>query len=396
MRCAGSVALESLLPESSSSFADEGTAAHDLASMALLSKRDASAFVGRVITVKSRDGGASTDFPVDADMAEEVQKYLDKIRQCAVGNELLVEQRLEFSSYVGTPGQFGTSDAVILTADEIQVHDLKYGRGVRVDAEENEQLMLYALGALWTFGMLGDFKRVRCVIHQVRLDHLSEWDCSVDELLAFAERAKRSALECDNAQTIYRTSGYSGSSSYFNPGDKQCRFCKAKATCPALAGEVSRIVYGDESVLANPHETAKPTAVPQNATLLGTYRDRLELIESWCKAIATTVAAELDAGHEVPGWKRVTGKRGNRAWQDKEAVEKQLKAMRLKHEEIYDYSLISPTQAEKKLAKEYPRAWLKLAELITQADGRPITVSADDPRPALSAGSIADDFADLS
>lgn len=400
MRCAGSIALESVLPEKSSSFADEGTAAHELASMALLSQRDAAAFLGRVISVPSRDGSRSNDFVVDAEMAEEVQKYLDKIRQCAAGHDLMVEQRLEFSDYVGVPGQFGTSDAVILTPDEIQVHDLKYGKGVRVDAEDNEQLMLYALGALATFGMAGDFKRVRCVIHQPRLDHLSEWDCSVEELLQFAAKAKDAAsqaMACMPKLSDPQGNDWDGViRGHLSPGDKQCRWCKAKATCPALAGEVSRIVYGDPSTMGNPHETAKPQSVPRSTSLLGTYRDRVDLVMDWAKAVIAQVDSELEAGVEVPGWKRVTGKRGNRAWESKDAAEKQMKSMRLKHEEMFDYSIISPTQAEKKLAKEYPRAWPKLAALITQPDGRPITVSADDSRPALSTGSIADDFTDLS
>jgi hypothetical protein len=389
MRCPGSVALESVLPEKSSSFADEGTAAHELASMALLSERDAAAFLGRVITVADRSGGKSTDFPVDDDMAHEVQKYLDAVRAYAQGGTLLVEQRLEFSEYVGIPDQFGTSDAVIMVGDELQVHDLKFGRGVQVDADENEQLMLYALGALATFGMAQDFKRIRMVIHQVRIGHLSEWDCSVEELLAFAAKAKESALE--SIHLLSKMPALSMNS--FNPGDKQCRWCKAKATCPALTGEVSRIVYGDSNVIGNPHETAKPVDVPKALNLLGTYRDRAELIMEWCKAVIARVDDELDAGQEVPGWKHVTGKKGNRAWEDKAEAEKRLKGMRLKHEEMFEYSLISPTQAEKKLAKEYPRAWPKLAELITQPPGRPITVPASDPRPAVASGD--DDFDDL-
>jgi hypothetical protein len=193
MRCAGSVALESVLPEKSSSFADEGTAAHELASMALIAEKDAAAYIGRVITVAGRSNGKSTDFTVDDDMAYEVQKYLDAVRTYADGGSLLVEQRLEFSEYVGVPEQFGTSDAVVMIGDELQIHDLKFGRGVQVDADENEQMMLYALGALATFGIAFDFKRIRMVIHQVRIGHLSEWDCSVEDLLAFAAKAKDAA-----------------------------------------------------------------------------------------------------------------------------------------------------------------------------------------------------------
>jgi hypothetical protein len=156
---------------------------------------------------------------------------------------------------------------------------------------------------------------------------------------------------------------------------------------------VSRIVYGNPNVIGNKHETAKPVEVPQALNLLGTYRDRAELIMEWCKAVISRVDEELEAGQEVPGWKRVTGKKGNRAWESEEAATAQLKGMRLKHEDMYAYSLISPTQAEKKLAKEYPRAWPKLAELIKQPPGRPITVPATDPRPALA--SIDEDFEDL-
>lgn len=391
MRCAGSVALESVLPEKSSSFADEGTAAHELASMALTEERDAAAYIGRVITVAGRSNGKSTDFPVDDDMAYEVQKYLDAVRQYAQGGTLLVEQRLEFSEYVGIPEQFGTSDAVIMVGDELQVHDLKFGRGVQVDAEDNEQLMLYALGALATFGMAADFKRIRMVIHQVRIGHLSEWDCSVEDLLAFALRAKEAAAQVMNGIGFSQLHG--SINFMLSPGEKQCRWCKAKSTCPALTGEVSRIVYGNSDVIGNKHETAKPVEVPQALNLLGTYRDRAELIMEWCKAVIHRVDEELEAGREVPGWKQVVGKRGNRAWEDKAAAEAQMKGMRLKHEEIFEYSLISPTQAEKKLAKEYPRAWPKLAELIKQPPGRPITVPHTDPRPAVIPGD--DDFDDL-
>jgi hypothetical protein len=399
MRCPGSVALESVLPEKSSSFADEGTAAHELASMALLSERDAAAFLGRVITVAGRSNGKSTDFVVDDDMAHEVQKYLDAVRQYAQGGTLLVEQRLEFSEYVGIPEQFGTSDAVIMVGDELQVHDLKFGRGVQVDAEENEQLMLYALGALATFGMAADFKRIRMVIHQVRIGHLSEWDCSVEDLLAFAARAKDAADQAMRSLTAQYPEGQ------LNPGDKQCRWCKAKATCPALTGEVSRIVYGDSNVIGNPHETANPVEVPKALNLLGTYRDRVEMIMSWCKTVISQVDEELGAGREVPGWKQVTGGLGDRAWKDQSEAEKTLKSMRLRHEQMFGYKLISPTQAEKLAPKKAKkgqepvatpigeRQWASLQEMIHRPPGSPITVPATDPRPAVT--SSDDDFDDL-
>ena len=132
--CHGSLALESAYPRSSSKYAAEGTAAHSLAEMCLTSDTspNAEAFIGKVIEA---DG---MSFTVDADMARHVNTYVSAILSMAEGNTLLVEQRLAFGARIGQPDEiaFGTSDAVILADGELQVHDLKYGMGVRVDAEE--------------------------------------------------------------------------------------------------------------------------------------------------------------------------------------------------------------------------------------------------------------------
>jgi hypothetical protein len=135
------------------------------------------------------------------------------------------------------------------------VHDLKFGRGVAVSAERNPQLMLYALGALRKFDVLGTFKRVRLVIHQPRIqDAPSEWDCTVDELLAFSAEASKLAR---HAMTAYefRANWMGKDNSYLQPSDDACKFCKAKATCPALAAKVVETVGADFEVLADvPHE----------------------------------------------------------------------------------------------------------------------------------------------
>jgi hypothetical protein len=152
----------------------------------------------------------------------------------AEGNELMVEQRVDFSHIVGVENSFGTADAVVIAGNELQIHDLKYGRGVQVDAEQNEQLQLYALGALEQFNLLYDFDSVRLFIHQPRLNHVSEWALSVEELLAFGQRAQEAAAsvivmfniaECEGVNTLPLEN--------FTPGEKQCRFCKASAICTA-------------------------------------------------------------------------------------------------------------------------------------------------------------------
>lgn len=384
MRCPGSLALEAAFPNDSSEFAAEGTAAHTLAALALEQGNDAATYLGRVIEADGRD------FTVDEEMASHVQSYIDAVRAAAQGGELLIEQRVEFSDHIGVPESFGTSDAVILLEREIQVHDLKFGRGVRVEAEENEQLMLYALGALNEFGMLGDFESVRMVIHQPRLDHVSEWACSVVDLLNFAQKAAMQAswaIACieqgvDEAEDLA-------------PGDKQCRFCKAKATCPALATHVQEAVGADfEEITADRMAAAELLDAADGIDNLAAKMAAVDLIESWCKAVRAEVERRLLAGEPVAGYKLVEGRRGARQWANQEEAEQALKTMRLKLEQMYDLKLISPTTAEKlhKAGDIGPRQWPRLQQLITQADGKPSVAPESDKRPAIVITATADEF----
>lgn len=408
MNCPGSLALEADKPDTSSAFADEGTAAHFLASECLKSQEPASKSMGRTILV-ARSGtewlpegwmpgrGASA-FVVDADMVAFVQEYLDAVWEYAIGGELLVEQRVNFGRQIGVEGQFGTSDAVILQDEgfELQVHDLKYGRGVKVDAERNEQLMLYALGALELADMLGHApERVRLVIHQPRLEHLSEWDCSVQDLLAFAEQARHAAqhaLGCLNLGV--------DEDEDLVPGEKQCRFCKAKATCGALRAEVAMAVSGAPSAPATPDDFAELPVVADHSSAewIAACLGKLDQIEGWCKAVRAEAERKLFAGEPVPGWKLVEGRRGARKWADEKAAEELLKAMRVKHEQMYDYSVISPTSAEKLHKADVigPRQWPKVQALITQSDGKPSVAPESDKRPALVVKPAAEMFDDVS
>lgn len=393
MRCAGSLHLEAAFPRTSSKFADEGTAAHELGAWALESGSDATAYLGRIIDV---DG---TEFEVDNDMAAHIQVYLDNVREYAIDGQLLVEQRVEFSEHVGVPESFGTSDAIIIKGSEIQVHDLKYGKGVKVHADENEQMMLYALGTLSEFGMLGDFERVVMVIHQPRLGHVSEWSCSVDDLMAFAGQAKNAAAKCiDIIDT--QIVGIED----LAPGEKQCRFCKAKATCPALRDDVAKTAFAITP--ATPDEFSDTTGAFGSTCVVADHADsewlaasltKVDVIESWCKAVRAEAERRLLDGQDVPGFKLVEGRRGSRKWTNETEAEATLKSMRVKHDQMYDYSVISPTSAEK-LAKADvlgERQWSRLQSLITQADGKPSVAPASDKRPAIQLTPVEDDFADI-
>lgn len=401
MKCAGSMILENGLPNTSSAHADEGTAAHFLGSECLEQGKNATDFLNQHISIQSNGNAmweptpdliTSRIYKVDLEMSENVQKYIDAIRSQAEGNELLVEQRLDFSEFVGVENAFGTADAIVLTEDEIQVHDLKYGR-VKVDAEENEQLNLYALGALSVFGMFGDFKRVRMAIHQPRIGHVSEAVINIEELYTFGTEAR--------SQVQYITSlqdgldiGDGASIEEFKaslvPGEKQCYWCKAKATCPALTKQVLTTITGEFDDLTTIDIGARiNTAVDQVASqeneLLGKLFASTALIESWLKAVAIKVSEKLHLGEQVPGYKLVQGRGGSRKWLDDEEAEQLLKSMRLKVEQMYDLKLISPTAAEKlqKADAIGPRQWTKVENLITRSDGKPTVAPESDKRPAL-------------
>jgi len=393
MQCAGSMVLEKDFPDSSSEHAEQGTAAHFLASECLEQGKDATDFLNQTIVVSNgstrwaseNESVKTAFFTVDLEMSENIQIYLDAVRSQAVGNELLVEQRVDFSSYISAENAFGTSDVIILTDDEIQVHDLKYGRGVKVYAENNEQLKLYALGALNNFGAFGDFKQVRQVIHQPRLNHYSEAVCTVDELLEFGQQAKGQASLIKMID-----SGDYPAQEFLAPGEKQCQWCKAKATCPALAEHILTTVAGEfEDLDAVDLNAQINTATGEVTNLendrLSKFFSAIPMIEGWIKAVSGLVHNKLHQGESVPGYKIVQGKQGNRAWENAEEAEQLLKSMRLKTDQMYDLKLISPTTAEK-LKKENVigvRQWTKVENLITRADGKPTVVPESDKRPAL-------------
>lgn len=366
MACPGSIALEHDLPDTSSPHAEEGTRAHELAA-AILEGRP-----------------AYTD---DADMLDYARVYVEYVQREAVGHQLLIEQRVDYSDVIGVGNSFGTSDAVILAGDTIKIIDLKFGMGVRVDATENEQLQLYALGALETFGLLGEFTKAQLVIVQPRLDHVSEWIQPVASLRVFGQRARARA-----AEAIAIMERGVDPDRDLRPGEKCCRFCKAKATCPALLAHVQDAVGADFDDLDE--DDIKTSPLGMGANSLSIAMAAVPLIEDWCKAVRARLEAELLAGKEISGWKLVQGRNGARKWANEQEAEATLKRMKLKVEEMYDLKLISPTSAEKlsKAGAIGPRQWPQLQGLIVQKAGPPSVAPITDKRPAWSP---ADDFDNL-
>ena len=395
MACPGSVVLEADYPDQGSAYADEGTAAHTLAAYVLQDKTEVDEYIGEVIHVGERK------FTVDKTMAAHVGNYVKLVRELAAGHTLLVERKVPIGHLTGETGATGTADAVIIDTEQeaITVVDLKYGMGVQVDAVENPQLMMYALGAYEACSVLGDFSYVSMYIHMPRLNHVSEYHIPVHELVAFGDQVRGASSAVSAAAAFHPdVPAADWTEKYLQPGEKQCRFCKAKASCPALLAEVTEVVGGKP---ATAEDFAQFT--PDAADELGSAGDnylsmamaKVGLVEDWCKAIRAEVERRLLRGDTVPGYKLVEGKLGNRQWTSQDEAEAAMKSMRLKQDEMYERKIISPTAAEKVL-KQNPAKWEKLQKLITRNPGKPSVAPAADKRPALAVHTAtADDFAAL-
>lgn len=402
--CPGSIAMCKKAKKTDNEFSMEGTAAHSLGELALTRQARAIDFLGHRCP--------DTRIKFTKAMCDDVQIYVDEIHDYLGFDpkpDLLVEERVDYFDAL-FPGKkrdlentaFGTSDAIILyeNEDELQVDDLKFGRGVKVDADNNEQMMLYAIGAKMKYSAIANFKTARLVIHQPRLKHLSEWSVTVEELDEFAKKASAAAnmaLEAEIELGIMPDDKWQ--EKYLHPGPKQCQWCPKKGTCPRLANFAASTMTGEMEDLDALDITE---ARLKNFNVRELTPDQLALLmpltplfEGWCKSIRGAVEAHLFAGEDVPGFKIVKGRKGKRRWFDSELAEDLLKAMRLKDENIYKYTLISPTDAQKLLKKKNPRRWAKLQKLITRSDGQPHVAPVDDKRAALVITPVADEFEDL-
>lgn len=411
MLCPGKIVLEDGAPDNTNAYAAEGTAAHQVLTWALQEERPAAAYIGRVVHLNAagkpcEPAVAEYTFEVDDDMAEHVQVCVDYVNDLR-GDDGVVfaDIRVNYSTYldVAEDTAWGTADVIIARGAELIVVDFKYGRGVEVDAEGNPQMSLYGLGALQAYqGLVADFERVRLAISQPRIKRApSEWDCSVEQLEAWGRSTARSAVNtCRTARGTHGQGDWE--STFLRPAEKACKFCKAKATCPALRDEVWKSTHdGSGPATAGEFEDL---VVADDAHIKICSSDwisgalsKVDLIEDWCKAIRAEAERRLLAGDNVPGFKLVQGKKGNRAWSKPADVEALFKSMRLKESEMYDFKLISPATAEK-LAKAKvigPRQWPKVQEMITQSEGKAHVAPVSDSRPALVVTPVVDDFTDV-
>jgi hypothetical protein len=398
--CPGSAVLSADAPRTSSVYADWGTDTHTLSERCLAYSKQPSDFAGMQMPLGN---------VVDDEMIDCAKVYVDYVRDVTgPDGTMLIEQRVEFGNYLSLPLEhqaFGTADALIVRGSEVIVVDLKTGRGVDVDPDCS-QLKAYGLGCLDIAEMIADIDRVRLVIVQPRSGGIKEFDLSANELRTWArDHAAPAAQRVLMALYTYpdATEGASDwHAKNLNPGEKQCQFCPAKATCPSLRDAVLETAIGsapasvDEfDALMDTRQVNADSLQDSDEAWLAACLSKVDLIEAWCAAVRGEVHRRLSEGAQVPGFKLVAGKKGNRAWSKADDVEKYLRdTVRLPAEKAYDWKLISPATAEKlsKAGDIGPRQWALLKDMITQSEGKPSVAPASDSRPALEVKPVADDF----
>lgn len=390
INCPGSMAFpENTEKGGSSTFADDGTASHEWAAKCLKSNTDATRWLGETITLNDRV------YTMDEERAGFVQMYVDDVRRRAVGGQMFVEQKIDLSPYFG-PDQFGTADAIVLQPGEklLVVEDLKYGTGERVDAENNAQGLSYALGALDFARLFDTVSTVRVVIHQPRLEHVDEHDYTIAELDKFAKTAATSIKIAEKA--VLLSPDDPALEQYLFPGEKTCRWCRAKARCTKLQKAVMEEVRADftSDAVSVPPPSQDPAAL---AHAYGT----LNLIEDWVRAVRTEITRRVGSGEKILGpdglpFKFVEGRQGNRAWRDEASAAGALLGQ-LPPEQAYEPAkVISVTKADKLLNKKATKAlWSEMFEpLVHRAPGKPLLVMGSDQRPEYTRQASSDEFED--
>ena len=359
MHCTASPLLEREVEDKATTYAEEGTLAHAYCAKKLKEflKRDTSSEDGEIAMLSGKYHTGEMDEYTDTYMTIVLGKYATAQTKTQDA-QLLVEQHLDFTKWV--PSGFGTGDAIIIADGCMEIIDFKYGKGVKVSAVENPQMMIYALGAYDAFNFEYDIKKIRMTIVQPRIDNLSEFEITADELLTWAEKELLPKAE----------EAYSGNGKQC-AGD-WCKFCKVKGNCKALATKcMESYKAAADPRLLTPEEIAEKV-LPQ-----------LPIIKSW---LADAEAYALDQalkGVAFPHYKIVEG-RSIRKITDPQGVIDTLSDQGFKAADfIKPTELRSITDLEKLVGK---KAFGTLcADYITKPQGKPTLVPESDKRSAMNA-----------
>ena len=360
-QCPGSYRLEQEFPPSTSEYAEEGTLAHEVCETKL--KAYISATPKRTVTtainkLKKREHWSN-------EMIGHAETYLDFVKQTALSMSekphIVVEKRVDITRWV--PGCYGIADCIMIGGDTIHIVDFKYGKGVKVEAENNPQLQLYALGAYAAYGMLYPIKQVCMSIVQPRLsDEASTWCESLEDLLAFGEEAKAAAELADREDAP------------FHPSDDACRFCRARKTCRARADHNVRAVF------EAPQAVGVPGAL-LSLDEIGKYLQWGTDVAAWVSDLKEYALSQALQGKTVAGWKAVEG-RGSRDWTDADKAFETIIANGTPEAMLYERKPLTLAQIEKLVGKKAFEE--QVGDLVEKRPGKPTLVPESDKREAVS------------
>lgn len=360
LNCLPSARLELEFENSESNAAAEGTAAHALCEHKL--KKALHMRSKRPVSVYNSD---EMEEHSDA-YVEFVMEQLELARQSCTDPLILIEQRLDFSCYV--PQGFGTGDCIIIGDKKLHIIDFKYGMGVLVDAVENPQMKLYALGALEIYDSLYDIEEVSMTIFQPRRENVSTWTIPVKELKDWAENELKPKAK----------KAYEGEGDYL-PGE-WCTFCRAAVKCRARAEEKLKLAQ---------MEFKLPPLLTDSE--IEEVLSKLSDLTKWAnEIIAYATDAAVNHGKEWRGFKVVEG-RSVRKYKDEEAVAEAAKANGYK--DIYRQSLITLTEMQKLMGKK--KFEQILGGLIHKPLGKPTLVPLSDKRPAMNISNVKNEFNEI-
>ena len=385
MVCPASVRASEHIPDDrSSEYAAEGTCAHEVRAQCLTEAVDPYDFVGD--TLKA-DG---FEFVWSEEDAAYLTHGIDKLRE--MPGRMVVEYKVDLGRWL--PGQFGTLDCGMIAPDVIRINDLKYGQGVQVSPVRNRQMMIYALG-FWDNVARHETEATRIVlsIDQPRAGGWSEWELTLDELLAFGEEVRAAGLRVDAPDAPFCAS------------EKGCRWCKVK-DLPAENGSLSGCATHDAWMLDIIEQKLddvddgvtfgeEPRLPPGNA-LSAERRSYIvqhaKTFEKWLSKLHADTLTDALNGNPTPGLKAVLGQKGDRKWDgptdDLLGSPAEAILVDAMADDAFNKKLKSPAQAEKVLKPRRgtpgnPDVWSRLSALIIQDDGKPVLVPESDEREAL-------------
>lgn len=365
MTCTPSAQLEAQFPDTTSAAAAEGTLAHEICEIKARQKFFQKCDMGYMAkNVATRELNKLRKDPLFQDEMEGyTDDYISELDCQALSftqrPHVALETKLDLSDWI--PGGFGTADCIMIGGDKLLVADFKYGKGVKVSAENNPQMQIYALGAWKKFSLVYQVKRVVMVIIQPRLSVNPEiWEENIEDLLKFGEEVKHQALAAAAGEGEYV------------PGEAQCRFCRARETCRARADYNIQMAFG-------PMGQMPPLITDEE---VGEYLQRGADVAKWLKDLQDYALRTCLDGGEIPGYKAVEG-RGSREWTDQDKAFAALEDAGVPAEIMYERKPLTLAALEKVVGKKaFAEA---VGDFIVKTPGKPALVPESDKRPAITA-----------